>query len=99
MGRSLEPRDVVARQIVDRGLVLLERGDVLFQAAPRAGRPGGLEAAERQQLLAALEILVDPFLQDAAEVVPDLQVRLGLLLGELPEFTEQATRQALRDRG
>src|SRR5262249_23882785 len=45
MGRSFEASDVVTREIVDRGLVLFERRDVIFQTTPCASRAGSLEAA------------------------------------------------------
>src|SRR5262245_62399691 len=98
MGRGFEASDVVTRQIVDRGLVLFERRDVVFETSPCARRAGGLEAAQRKQRVAALEIAVDSFLQHGAEIVPNLGVGLRLLLRELVEIAEHAARHALPDR-
>jgi hypothetical protein len=57
-------------RIVDLGLVRLEVRDILLERAAGAGR--GVEAREREQLLALLEVLVDAFLQHRAERLPDL---------------------------
>src|SRR5439155_3774860 len=65
----LQPLDAVADQIVHLGLVGLEIFDILLQRALVARRGG--EARQRQQLFAALVILVDAFLDDRAESVPD----------------------------
>src|SRR5262249_51903875 len=86
MGRGFEAVDVVAHQMIDRGLVLFERRDIVFETSPCARRAGGLEAAQRKQRVAALEIAVDTLLQHGAEIVPNLGVGLGLLLRELVEI-------------
>src|SRR5262247_1196130 len=98
MRRGFEASDVVAREILDLGLVLLERRDVVFETSPCARRAGGLEAAQRKQRVAALEIAVDSLLQHGAEIVPNPGVGLGLLLRELVEIAQHAARHALSDR-
>ena len=67
------------------------------QRAPaRAGRRA--ETRELQKLVAALEVLVDAFLQHAAEGFPDLFELGGILLGELfPARTRARPVTALAD--
>ena len=77
----------------------LERGDVILQAAPLIGRRRGLEARELEQRIAALEILVDAFLEHRAEHVPDLGVGRGSLSASRSSSDEHAARHALSDRG
>src|SRR5262249_60946915 len=84
MWRGLEAGDIVTREIVDRGLVFFERREVVFQASPCARRARCLEAAQREQRVAALEVAVDSLLQHGAEIVPNLGVDLSRLLRELP---------------
>src|SRR5262249_61354130 len=72
MGGGFEASDVVAHEVVDRGLVRFERREVIFETSPGARRACGLEAAQRKQRVAALEIAVDSLLQHGAKIVPNL---------------------------
>ena len=86
MRRGFEASDVVTCQIVDRGLILLERSDVFLEVSPCAWRGGGLEPTQCKKRVATLEIPVDSFLQHGAKVVPDLGIGRGLFLCELLEL-------------
>src|SRR5262245_48495880 len=99
MRRGFEASDIVAREVVDRGLVRFERADVVFETSPGARRARGLEAAQRKQRVAALEIAVDSLLQHGPKIVPNLGVSLSLLLRELLEIAQHAAGHALSDRG
>ncbi len=85
----------VAGEIVDLGLVRLQVGDIVLQRALLSG--GRREARQRQQLLAALEILVDAFLDHRAEGVPDLGEGLGILLAQRLQLADHAGRHGLPD--
>ena len=79
LGIGLQPLDAVAGQKVHLGLVGLQVRDILLQRALLARGRG--EARQRQQFLAPLKVLVEAFLDDRAERVPDPREILGLLLG------------------
>src|SRR5262245_41896042 len=98
MRRGFEASEVLTCQIVDRGLTLLERSDVVLEAAPFACRRRRLEAAQGEKRVASLEVAIKSFLQDRAEIVPDLGVSRGLLLCDLLELAEDAARDAFPDR-
>ena len=66
----LDPLRAFADQIIDVGLIGPQIRDILLERTRVAG--GGREAGEREQLVAALEILVKAFLDEAAERVPNL---------------------------
>jgi hypothetical protein len=97
MRRTFEPRDVVAGEVVDRGLVLLERADVVLEAPPAVARRRRLEAGEGEgeEGIAAFEVLVDAFLEDGAEMLPDLGVVVRLLLRERGPALRRRNRLAL----
>src|SRR5262245_22078828 len=99
MGRGFRASDAVAHGVVDRGLVRFERRELIFETSPGARRARGLEAAQRKQRVAALEIAVDSLLQHGAKIVPNLGVSLSLLLRELLEVAQHAAGHALSDRG
>ena len=60
---------------------------------------GGDEAGDLEQAVAALGVLVQAFLDDRAEMLPDLGELLGLGFGELAELLHDAVGHALADRG
>ena len=67
---------------------------------PVAGRVGGGdEAGDLEQAVAALRVLVQAFLDDRAEILPDLGEFLRLCFGELAELLHDAVGHALADRG
>ena len=92
---GLQPLDAVADEIVDLGLVRLEIGDDLLQRTLLARRRG--EARQGQQLFAPLEILVDAFLEDRTEPVPDLGKIVRILVGEAFELRHDPGRHRLAD--
>ena len=62
----------------------------------RGGRP---ESGQREQCIAALEILVDAFLENGTERLPDFGESLRLLVGNPLQFGQDAAGHALSDRG
>ena len=92
----------LADQVVDRGLIGLQVGDVLLEASADRRLLRGRKARQRQQLVAPLVILVDALLEDAAERLPDLGeafrvlVREGLQLGDDPAGDGLADLRHLR---
>src|SRR5262249_18165362 len=90
--------DAAPQEIVVRGLFALGRRAVVLETPPGPRRAGALEATQRQQRVAALEIAVDSFLQHGAEIVPNLDVGFGLLLRELLEIAQHAAGHALSNR-
>lgn len=86
MRRGIKASNLVADQIVDRGLVLLERRNVLLEASPRPGRCSCFEAQKRQKRIAALIIFVEPFFQNGAEAVSNLGKRFRFVLCKLLEI-------------
>src|SRR5258708_2981483 len=85
-GIRLQPLDAVAGQKIHLGLIGLQVRDILLQR-PLLARRGG-EPRQRQQFLAPLKILVDAFLDDRAETIPDLLKIFRLLFGELLQFAD-----------
>ena len=63
--------------------------DILLQRAFFARSRG--EARQRQQLFAALIILIDAFLDHRAERIPDFRKGLGLLVAETFQLTDHAS--------
>ena len=57
------------------------------------------EAGDLEQGVAPLGVLVEAFLDDRAEILPDLGELLRLALGELAELLHDAVGHALSDRG
>ena len=80
-------------------MIRLERGDVIVEAAPAVSSRRGLEARQRQQRVAALEVLIDAFLQHRAEGLPDFPISLRLPVGEPFQLAEHAAGGAFPDRG
>src|SRR5262249_33540579 len=70
LGARFEALSRVADEIINRRLVRLEVADVFFQR-PHAFALGREKAAKREQLIAALEILIKPLFDDAAECLPN----------------------------
>src|SRR3546814_1822409 len=68
-----EAVEIGAGGVVGGGLVVLDRLHIVLERAP-ALPSGGFEAGEAEQRLPPGEILVQPFLQDGAEIVPELQI-------------------------
>ena len=56
------------------------------------------EAGDLEHAVAALRVFVQAFLDDRAEVLPDLGELLGLRFGELAELLHHAVGHALADR-
>ena len=80
LGFDFSRSDALADEIVDLGLVGLQVGHVLLERAQAALARRRGEARERQQLVAALVVLVEALLQHRAEGVPDLAIGLGVLV-------------------
>ena len=99
LGIGLQTVEAVAHQIVDLRLVGLQVGHILLDRARRvAGRRG--ETRETEQLGAPLLVLVESFLEDRAEGLPDLAERLGILRRgafQLRQDTADETRADLAD--
>ena len=89
MRRGLEPVEIAAGEIVDRGLILLQRTNIVLQAAqPFAGRRA-VEARQSEQRIAPLEVLVEALLEHGAEILPHLGVGRGIAVGELEQLAEK----------
>ena len=88
LGIGFQPLDALAHEIVDLGLVGLEVGDILLERAQATFARRRGEARERQELAAALVILVQALLQHRAEGVPDLGVGLGVLVRRALELAD-----------
>ncbi len=87
-GKALE---IVAEEIIDRRLVRPQRGDIVGERAPAvADRGRGRKARELEELVAPLGILVEPFLQYGAEILPDLLERLRVVFGRLGQLLQHA---------
>ena len=84
---------VLAADVVDRLLLLRHGLDILVEGEPALAALHGLEAREWQQLVLLLGVLVEPFLQHRAEVLPERRVLLGCLLGPLGEVGEDPLDQ------
>src|SRR5262245_9128020 len=97
MRRGFQSLDLVAGKIIDRGLIGLERGHIVFEAAPRLTAGGGLETRQREQRIAALEILIYTLFEDDAEQLPDLFVGVRLLVAEPLQLGEHTAGGAFAD--
>ncbi len=62
------------------------------------GIGGGWEAGDLEQAVAAFRVLVQAFLDDRTEMLPDLGEFLGLGFGELAELLHDPVGHALADR-
>ena len=98
MRRILQHRQVLAGDVVDVLLRLGHAIDILLQRDQLAGR--GLVRLEQQQLLdllAVLQVEMDPFLQHRAEFLPERQVFLARSLFHLLQGVESLFDQVLAD--
>ena len=81
----LQQLQIVAGDCVDRLLSRPHRGDVIVERDQPVARRRP-EADKRQDRVALLAVLVEPFLQHGAEIVPELGIFLGRLAGLLGQF-------------
>ena len=89
---------VLAGEVVDRGLVLAQVLDIIGERAVAVGMLGRYEARDLVQRVAPLRVLVKAFLDDGAEMLPDLGEFLRLALRELGQFLHDPVGHALADR-
>ena len=68
-------RRILGGEIIDRRLVRLEAGDIVLERDGLA--LGRAEARDLEELVAPLHVLIEAFLDDRAEGVPDLGEALG----------------------
>src|SRR5215510_7072862 len=71
---SNDGAEVTQKLSIGSASIFFERREVVFETSPCARRARCVEAAQRKQRVAALEIAVDSFLQPGAEIVPNLGV-------------------------
>ena len=95
---GLEAGDAVADEVIDFRLVRLEIGEIFLERAERVTMGGG-EAGERQEIVLALAILVEPFLEGGAECLPDFEIGFGLVFGLTGEFGDDFAGDCLADLG
>src|SRR5690606_2324537 len=91
-----QPGAVITTNIVDCLLAILHGAGVVGEAPPLVTRSAA-EARELQQLLLALPILVNAFLEDDAEILPDLGERVAVVFSKLLQVAQDPVRDAFPD--